>query len=596
VTEQLHLSHVSLKIDGAPAPDDAQTDLIEVVVDQSLHLPSMFTLRLYSHDMRWLEAPFFREGKKVEVYYGEQPPVKLLSGKIAGLEPELGEEEPILVVRGYDMSHTLYRGRHRRSFNQVTDADLVRQLAGEAKLTPGLIDPTPQVHEYVFQNNQTNAEFLLERARRVGYELWLEDDELHFRKPGPNGRAARAAIRLAWGDNLRSFRPRLSTAEQVNEVEVRGWDPKRKREVVGSARRGDGAPEIGVQGTGADIARSAWGEAKIAVVDQFVRSPSEAEALAQATLDELASVFVEAEGTCDANTDITPGRQVELDGVGRRFNGTYYVTRVVHEWGRDGGMVTHFTVSGRRDRGVWSLLEESAPRPVGLGVVIGVVTNNRDPEEMGRVRVKFPWLSDREESAWARVVSPTAGSRRGLFWLPEVDDEVLVAFEHGDVHRPFVVGALWNGQDKTPMNASEAVGGDGKVNKRIVKSRSGHTILLDDTSGAEEITIVDKTGNNKIVLHSPDNSMRIAVQGDLTIEAQGKITLKAQRGVDVSSQADVKVDAVQGVDVSSKAKVTVAGQGGAELSSAVEAKVKGSMVGIEGSGTVTVQGALIKLN
>jgi uncharacterized protein involved in type VI secretion and phage assembly len=199
-----------------------------------------------------------------------------------------------------------------------------------------------------------------------------------------------------------------------------------------------------------------------------------------------------------------------------------------------------------------------------------------------------------------------------MFWLPEVDDEVLVAFEHNDIHRPYIVGALWNGQDKTPLNASEAVGGDGKVNKRIVKSRSGHTILLDDTSGAEEITIVDKTGNNKIVVHSPDNSMRITVDGDLTIEAQGKITLKGKTGVDVSSPADVKVSGQNGVDVSSQAKVTLAGQTGAELtspakvtvsgqtgaelSSQAQALVKGNLVGIEGTGPVTVTGTPIKLN
>jgi phage protein D/phage baseplate assembly protein gpV len=576
MSEHPDLSHVSLTVDGDPAPAEAATDLVEVVVDHSLHLPSMFSLRLFSHDMKWLEDPTFREGRKIEIFLGERPPVKLLSGRIAGLEPELGEGDPSLVIRGYDLSHKLYRGRHRRSFTQVTDSDLARRLAAEVSLRPGTIDSTAEVHEYVFQNNQSNAEFLLERARRLGFELWVEDDSLHFRRPRPNG----AAVRLAWGDNLRGFRPRLSTAEQVDEVEVRGWDPSAKREVVGRARRGNGAPEIGLGRPGSDIARDAWGEARVAVVDQFVRSPAEADALAQATLDELASVFVEAEGTCDANPLVVPGRQVDIQGVGRRFSGICYVTRVVHEWSRDHGMTTHFTVSGRRDRGVWSLLEDAAPRRVGVGVVIGIVTNNRDPEDMGRVRVKFPWLSDQDESAWARLASPMAGADRGFFYLPEIDDEVLVAFEHGDIHRPTVLGVLWNGRDKPPLPASEAVGGDGKVNKRIVKSRSGHTITLDDTAGGEEITIVDKTGQNKIVLHSPDNSMRITVQGDLTIEAQGKITLKGAAGVDVSSQAEVKLS----------------GQAGTELSSPAQTTVKGGIVSVEGSGPVRVRGTPIQLN
>ena len=588
-----HLSHVALKIEGALASAEVMSDLLEIVVDHSLHVPSMFTIKLHSHDMKWLRDETFREGKKIEIFYGERSRFKLLAGKIASLEPDLEVTHPTLLVRGYDLSHKLYRGRHRRSFNQVTDSDLVKKLMSEAGLRAGKIDDTTEVHEYIFQNNQTNAEFLLERARCLGYELWVDEDALNFRKPSPNGQA----VNLAWGEELISFRPRLSTVEQINEVEVRGWDPRQKRAVVGRASNGNGAPQIGVSQPGAAIGKQTWGEAKFAIVDQFVRSPAEADALAQAALDEMASVFVEAEGSCVANGDIVPGRQIKIDGVGTRFNGTYYVTQVVHEWTSGSAMLTHFTVSGRRDRGLWSILQDSKPKPVGLqGMVIGVVTNNKDPDELGRVRVKFPWLSDDDESAWARIVAPMAGNGRGMFYLPEVDDEVLVGFEHGDIHRPFIMGALWNGKDKLPMNAAQAVGGDGKVNKRILKSRSGHTITLDDTSGGEEITIVDKTGSNKIVFHSPDNSMQIKVQGDLTIEAQGKITLKGMTGVEMSSQADMKIKGQTGVDVSSQAQLTLSGQASAELSSTAQTTVKGSLVNVQGTGPVNVTGTPIKLN
>lgn len=585
------LSHVSLKIEGAPASDEVQSSLEQVTVDHTLHRPSMFMLRLHTHDMKWLEDPTFREGKKIELSAGE-PPVKLLTGKIATLEPELDVHSPSLIVRGYDLSHKLYRGRFRRSFNNVTDSDLAKKLATEAGLRPGKVDTTSEVHEYVFQNNQTAAEFLLERARRIGFELWVEDDVLHFHKPQPSG----SPIRLAWGETLRSFRARLSTAEQVNEVQVRGWDPKQKREVVGQATQGNGAPQIGISQPGADVAKQAWGEAKIAIVDQFVRSPAEAEKIAQAALDELASSFVEAEGSSDAQPDIVPGKQVQIEGVGDRFNGTYYVTQVVHEWTHGKGMTTRFVASGRRDRNVWSLLEEARPQWVGTGLVIGVVTNNKDPEELGRVRVKYPWLSDQDESAWARVVSPMAGEGRGFLYLPEVGDEVLVGFEHGDIHRPFVFGALWNGKDSLPMKAAQAVGGDGKVNKRVLKSRSGHTITLDDTTGGEEITIVDKTGSNKIVFHSPDNSMEIKVQGNLTIEAQGTITLKGQAGVDMSSAASFTIKGQGGVDVNSSTQLTLSGSASAQLSSTGSTTVQGTNVNLTGTGPVSIAGLPIKLN
>jgi uncharacterized protein involved in type VI secretion and phage assembly len=171
------------------------------------------------------------------------------------------------------------------------------------------------------------------------------------------------------------------------------------------------------------------------------------------------------------------------------------------------------------------------------GVVIGIVTNNNDPQGMGRVRVRFPWRGDDDESYWARVATLMAGNDRGTFFLPEVDDEVLVAFDHGDINHPYVIGALWNGVDTPPETNA-----NGKNNIRTIKSRSGHeiifddnheqksekleihtnaghTILLDDSAGAERIEIKDKTDNNKITIDSVQNSITIESATQLKIKA-----------------------------------------------------------------------------
>lgn len=171
------------------------------------------------------------------------------------------------------------------------------------------------------------------------------------------------------------------------------------------------------------------------------------------------------------------------------------------------------------------------------GVLVGIVTNNQDPDKLGRVKVRYPWLSDGEESAWARVATPMAGADRGLYLLPEVDDEVLVAFEHGDIRFPYVLGALWNGRDKAP-----AANEDGKNNVRILRSRSGHIIRLDDTNGKEKIEIVDKTGQNSVVINTADNSITLAAGGDITIQAAGKLTLSG-KGVELASTGEIKVEA-----------------------------------------------------
>lgn len=206
---------------------------------------------------------------------------------------------------------------------------------------------------------------------------------------------------------------------------------------------------------------------------------------------------------------------------------------------------------------------ESRERRI-YSVVIGIVTNNRDPEGMGRVKVNFPWRGDTDESYWARVATLMAGKDRGTFFLPEVGDEVLVAFDHGDINHPYVIGSLWNGVDTPPETNADGTNNIRKIKSRSgheiilddttaaekleIRTKGGHTILLDDATGAEKIEVKDKTGNNSIVIDSVQNAIEISSQMKLSIKAQ-LIELEA-----------------------------------------------GGMMSIKSSATLTIQGALVKIN
>ncbi|HEX6904121.1 MAG TPA: phage baseplate assembly protein V [Thermoanaerobaculia bacterium] len=201
----------------------------------------------------------------------------------------------------------------------------------------------------------------------------------------------------------------------------------------------------------------------------------------------------------------------------------------------------------------WASPDTAAGRV--YGVTVGVVTNNQDPEGLGRVKVRFPWLSEQDESHWARVVTPMAGNDRGLYLLPEVDDEVLVAFEHGRVELPYVLGALWNGKDKPPES-----NGDGKNALRTLKSRSGHVIRLDDTDGGEKIEIVDAKGKESIVFDAAKNTITVSADKDVVIESKnGSLKLSGKNGVEIVSQGKAKIQASQNLDVKSDAQVNVKG-------------------------------------
>src|SRR5918912_1529932 len=153
-------------------------------------------------------------------------------------------------------------------------------------------------------------------------------------------------------------------------------------------------------------------------------------------------------------------------------------------------------------------------------------------------------MADEVESDWARVVTPMAGDKRGLYFLPEVDDEVLVAFEHGSPAAPYVLGALWNGQDKPPASNS-----DGKNDVRLIKSRAGHLIRLTDTKDQEKIEIVDKSGSNSIVISTPGNTITVTAEADVTIcSSKGRLKLSG-KGIEITSQAEVKIEATQDMDL-----------------------------------------------
>jgi len=186
------------------------------------------------------------------------------------------------------------------------------------------------------------------------------------------------------------------------------------------------------------------------------------------------------------------------------------------------------------------------------GVVNAIVTNNQDPENMGRVKLKFPWRNGADESHWARIVTLMAGKDRGCFFVPEVGDEVLVAFEMGNIDHPYVIGSLWNGQDGPPEK-----NGDGKNNIRKIKSRSGHEIIFDDKDGKEKVTLQTKAGHRivlddtamsekiEIIDKSGSNSVVIdSVANEIVMESSMRLVLKSQTiEIDAGTQLTIKAGA-----------------------------------------------------
>ena len=540
----LLVDRCTLKFGGTDAPDGMLESIEEVIVEDNLNLPTVMTVMLSDLGLEWIDHASLAVGTELEVLIGEDDDRKRVGiGEIVALELEQRPGTSRVVIQAFDRSHRLHRGRHVRTFQEMSDGDIVSRIASDAGLQTD-IDGADAQHDYLIQDNQTDYAFLAERALLTGLELSVDDETIRFRKPEPEGEP----VELAWDSGLLSFSVRMSAADQVSEVEVRGWDPKQKEAISSTVSDSDTAPDNGVDA--GQIRSSAFGQATALMTDLPVRDTSEAEALGHAALDHVTSGIVRADGVAHGDPAIRAGSRVKVTGFGERLSGTYDVTSTIHSIVPGVGYETRFAVRGRR-RGTLIELASGGVRsdPRRLGPVIGIVTNVKDEDNEGKVKVRFPWLSDSEESAWARLASPMAGPDRGLQLVPERDDEVVVLFERGDPNRPIVIGSLWNGVDATPLGG-DAISGDGAVQQRMLKTRIGHTILLDDSDSSKSIVITDSAGN-KMTWDAANSKIEIESQGDLNVTASGDLK--------VSATGTLKLEG-QGVELSaSGGNVTIKG-------------------------------------
>ena len=601
---QEYISQMYFKINGTPASAEMMHEVREIVVDTSMYLPDMFSIQLDDPDLSWMDSNLLEIGKTIEISgKGEGSAKTLIKGEIVAIEPEFDQSAgATITIRGYDKSHRLHRGKKSRVFLQRTDSDIVSKLVQDAGI--GIdIDPTSVVYEHVFQDNQTDMEFIHDRAQRNGYQAYVENGKLYFKKASTS---VSSGVVLEWGRNLLHFQARFSGANQVEKSEVRGWDIKQKKAIIGSKSSPEGTPTVSSQNHGGKIASRAFGTETTIIDSHVIDTQAEADTLAQSVLNESCQRFFQAEGTSIGNPEIRAGKQVEIKGVGQRFSGHYSVTRAIHRYDLS-GYTTEFEFSGHRSNTLAQLLSGRDNR-TAYGVVVGLVTNSTDPDGLARVKVKFPTIDETLESQWARLSTPMAGSGRGIEFIPEVNDEVLVAFEHNDINKPYVIGSLWNGQDKPPEDDNNIIK-QGKVQKRIIKSRSGHIITLDDTengenisivdkagqkivinsgSGKEKIEVIDKTGKSKITMDAAKQSVAIESAMDLTLKATGKVQIDGQTGIDIKSNAKVQMNGSAGVDIGSNGQTNIKG---------TATSVQGTATAeLKSSGILTVQGSLVKIN
>lgn len=522
------ISGVEVLVGGAPLDATLAGRITEVRVDHHAQLPDSFAVRISDPAIEEMDKSPFKLGAEVEIKFASPDGgamTSLIVGQVLTVEPEFTVGHVMLAARGYDYGHALHRSSSSATYQNVTVGDVAKTVAGRAGFQVGEIADGGGVLDFVQQSNETDWDFLWRLARRVDCDVVVEKRTLHFRKADTKA----STVALKWGEGLTTFRPRVTGVQQLDEVVVRSWDPKQKKAVDSVAKSEDGTSKIGVERS---AVRKALGGGTLTVSDRPVSTPEEGTALAESLLAQLGNAYLEAEGTTRGDPRLRAGVCVSIDGIGERFKGDYSLASTSHIFRGTTGYQTHFTISGRSPRTLIDLVSPSQPRSFGTSVVVGIVTQNEDPEGMGRVRIMYPSLDGKVEGWWARMAAPGAGNGRGQLMMPLKDDEVLVAFEHGDVQHPYIIGSLWNGTD-TP--------GD-----------------LVHTDGS-------------YALHT---EQQIVMQADKAISVTGKDTLKLE------STGDLTVTTNGSIKQNATGEVTIQGQ---------SITIKGSSISIEGS-TVKVSG------
>lgn len=534
----------AVKIEGLTLAADIRNAVTSLTYDNNMETADMFSLQINNADLRFTDSALFDVGKTVEIhmgYAGKLEPMML--GEITAISPSFPQSgPPMITVTGYDKSHRLrHNSPARATFKYVNDSVIAAQIAAENLLIP-VIDPAPMPPRESVQQTSSDWAFLKELAKRNFFQLYVDWDKLYFRLPRPQTEM----VELEWGKNLSSFSPRLSTSGQSGIQVIRSYDYKLAQTIVSIL------PVVALD-TDLDNIIERLGSAfvdqlltlgRYVVRDQPIKNHFEAAVFAKSILQELLEGLYEGSGSCIGLPHLRAGQTVRISGLGKRFSGTYRLSKVTHTI--DGsGYRTSFDVTQKATNSLLQSLRHriaNSPSPneqeAVSGVVVGKVENNVDPENLGRVQLSFPHLSDVNISEWARIATTFAGGAptsqgHGTYFLPDRGDEVLVTFERGDINSPIVIGALWNGQARPPETNT------GPNFKKMIRLKSGMQIVFDETTGRENLLIEDKAGNS-IHLDSTTGREQLtledkmgsvikldSVTGDIVIEAKRNVVIKS---------------------------------------------------------------------
>ena len=546
---------VTIKSNGTVLPDTSPVVSLEVLHEVD-RIPSakivLLDGGLDATDFKVIDTDQLQAGAEIEILLRElsKPDVSVFKGVVVRATMRLADRRPEIHVEL--RSKAISMTNHRRSdvFEEKTDSDVIKDIIGNHRLSVGTVAALAETHPALVQYRVTDWDFIVTRAQAMGLCVVVDQDAISVVEPDP-AKAASQEVTL-WIDELVDMEIEEDALSQVTGVKAQSWDPV-AQDLVAPAK---GAELALKQGTAKPAeAAEIRGKDPSSLFTSAPATAKEVGLWADGTLARNRLSFLRGRVTIMGGTAPMPMETLKIAGAGDRFSGTGLITAVRHDVNQDGWR-TSLTLGLNNRRLVDQPGVQETPAggllPAVSGLQVGKVTSlDDDPAGLNRIQIRIPSLGSEAPSLWARMALMHAGPDHGVFFRPELNDEVIVGFANDDPRTPVILGSLYSQDVPETTGVVDAE----NLTKGIV-TRTGVQIIINDADkpsvtistpagasftlddDAQSATLVDESGN-QVVLDA--DGIQVKSASDMVIDAGGDLTISASGAISIEAGSDVAI-------------------------------------------------------
>ncbi len=523
------------------------------------------------------EANEFKPGNEIELEAGYKGNNQtLFKGVILSQKIKAGRAKSFLVVEARDSAFKMTLVKRNKLFVDKKDSAAVEEIIGDYNLSNDVETTTAQ-HPFLVQHHCTDWDFVLSRMQANGKVVVVRDGKLEIKSPDLT---SQAVLTLTYGKDIFELEAEMDARHQLKDVKTRSWSHKDQKAEDSDASE----PTLNDQGdiSPTNLAKASGNQSQVCNQNSNI-SEDERKAWADGLLLKSRLSKIRGRVNCSGYSKIHPGEVLELDGLGKRFNGKSYVTAVRNEFS-EGNWLTDIQFGLNLDLFLDKHLSHAAypdhllPGISGLQIA-KVLKIAEDPDGEDRIKVHLPMVYESaQEGVWARVATLDAGANRGSFFRPEVDDEVVVGFLNNDPRSVIVLGMLHSSAKAAPLKPDD----DSNPIKGFY-TRSEMHLLFDDE---KKVITIDTPEGNKLILSEENSEVQLVDQnnnkltmdsGGITLNSCQDINLKAAGKINLNATSDIKQEGLN-VEIDAQVGFTAKGNGTAEVSASGQTTIKGAMV------------------